>query len=98
MGEGLQNTQQISDRAFERNLIAIHEMVKMANQFGADEIVAVGTMALRTAKNANNFINQVKEQCGITIEIIPGEEEARLSFLAPRCRRRRAHLANIPCP
>jgi exopolyphosphatase/guanosine-5'-triphosphate,3'-diphosphate pyrophosphatase len=39
-------------------------------------------MALRSAKNTNDFIKQVAEQCGIKIKIIDGEEEARLSFLA----------------
>lgn len=81
LGEGLQRQNQISDAAIERNASAIGDLVKLAHKMGVEEILAIGTMALRTAENANKFIKLVKEKCGITVEIISGEEEARLSFL-----------------
>ena len=39
-------------------------------------------MALRNAKNADEFLDAVKKKSKIRVEIIPGEEEARLSYLA----------------
>lgn len=82
MGAGLHQTGIINEAALERNIQSIKKFVKIARDNEANEIVAVGTMALRTAKNANGFIEQAAEQCGIQIEIINGEEEARLSFVA----------------
>ena len=43
---------------------------------------AVGTMALRSAANSADFVKRVKDLCGVEVQIIPGEEEARLSYLA----------------
>jgi exopolyphosphatase/guanosine-5'-triphosphate,3'-diphosphate pyrophosphatase len=45
---------------------------------------AVGTAALRDADNREEFLRRAHERCGLDIAVIPGEEEARLSFLAVR--------------
>jgi exopolyphosphatase/guanosine-5'-triphosphate,3'-diphosphate pyrophosphatase len=39
-------------------------------------------MGLRTARNSQQFIDAVEQRCGNRIEIIPGEEEGRLAYLA----------------
>jgi exopolyphosphatase/guanosine-5'-triphosphate,3'-diphosphate pyrophosphatase len=49
---------------------------------GVQKIFAVGTSALREARNSEVFIRLVKERLGLSIEIISGQEEAQLSFLA----------------
>ena len=82
LGEGLRETGSISPEALERNAQAAAEFVKEAKEAGADDIRIVGTMALRTAKNAADFCARVKELAGIEPQVIPGEEEARLSFVA----------------
>jgi len=45
-------------------------------------IFAVGTNALREAKNSAEFLRLIKEKLNLSIEVISGEEEARLSYLA----------------
>jgi len=82
LGEKLQESGVISPEALERNAAAIAEMVAEAARNGVAGIAAVGTMALRTARNSKQFIDRVRELCGLTIEVIPGEEESRLSYLA----------------
>ncbi|OQX89021.1 phosphatase [candidate division KSB1 bacterium 4484_87] len=82
LGEGLQQTGEISQEAMKRNAQAIKKMVEEAKQMGVETIAAVGTMALRSAKNAAAFVEKVNQECGIAIEILPGEEEARLSYIA----------------
>ncbi len=82
LGEGLNQTKKISTKAMNRNLAVLGEMIDLARREGVEEIVAVGTMALRKAFNASDFIRQVHQKFGVTIEVISGEEEARLSFLA----------------
>lgn len=82
LGETLQATGDIGPDAMERNVTAIAEMVAEAAREGASAVAAVGTMALRTARNSKQFIDKVRERCGLAIEVIPGEEEGRLSYLA----------------
>jgi exopolyphosphatase/guanosine-5'-triphosphate,3'-diphosphate pyrophosphatase len=66
----------------ERTASAIEGFVRRALAYGADEIAAVGTQAMRTATNAGEFKIMVKKRCGIDIRTISGDEEAALSFLA----------------
>jgi exopolyphosphatase/guanosine-5'-triphosphate,3'-diphosphate pyrophosphatase len=57
-------------------------MVEEARQNEVEGIAAVGTAGMRTASNSSKLIDAVRERTGIEIEVIPGEEEARLAFLA----------------
>ena len=82
LGEGLDFTGAISPEAMERNVASVAAFAKQAKELGADRIVSVGTMALRKASNSAEFVEKVKKTCGIEVQIIPGEEEARLSYLA----------------
>ena len=82
LGEGLDSTGAISPEAMERNVASVAAFAKQAKELGADQIVSVGTMALRKASNSAEFVEKVKKTCGIEVQIIPGEEEARLSYLA----------------
>jgi exopolyphosphatase/guanosine-5'-triphosphate,3'-diphosphate pyrophosphatase len=45
-------------------------------------IAAVGTAGLRGAQNSAEFVASVQARCGIPIEVISGEEEARLAYRA----------------
>ena len=82
LGEGLAQTGRISDEALERNAQAVKEFADKARELGAEKIISVGTMALRSAANSADFVERVKELCDVDVQIIPGEEEARLSYLA----------------
>ncbi len=82
LGDKLQGSGIIHAEALERNAAAIADMVAEAARQGVTAIAAVGTMALRTARNSTQFIDRVRELCGLAIEVIPGEEESRLSYLA----------------
>lgn len=82
LGEGLLKHGKISEEAIERNITALKEFKLQAKKHEVKEIIAVGTMCLRTASNASQFINRVKNELDITIEVIDGKEEARLSYLA----------------
>lgn len=82
LGEGLDKTGKISPEAMERNVAAVSAFVLKARELSADQIVAVGTMALRNASNSEEFLSKVKARSGIEVKIIPSDEEARLSYLA----------------
>jgi exopolyphosphatase / guanosine-5'-triphosphate,3'-diphosphate pyrophosphatase len=82
LGEGIQETGAIAPAALERTAVAIAGMTAEAASNRALGVTVVGTMGLRTATNSQALIELVKEQTGATIEIISGEEESRLGFLA----------------
>jgi exopolyphosphatase/guanosine-5'-triphosphate,3'-diphosphate pyrophosphatase len=78
----LEKTGAISSDAMERTIDAIAGMAAEAKERQVTAIAAVGTMGMRTARNSQQFIDAVEQRCGIRIEIIPGEEEGRLAYLA----------------
>lgn len=90
LGEGLWESGVLSEAAMERNAQAVARFVKTAKEHSAEEIVCVGTMALRSAANGAEFVKRVRDLCGVEVCILPGEEEARLSYLAV--------LSGLPIP
>jgi exopolyphosphatase/guanosine-5'-triphosphate,3'-diphosphate pyrophosphatase len=54
---------------------------KVAHEVGAERIVTVATAAIRNAPNRDALLAAVGEVDGIDLEVLTGEEEARLSFV-----------------
>ena len=65
-----------------KNLLGPTTMVEEARSNGAVSIAAVGTAGLRIAPNRADLIDAVQERSGVGIDVISGEEEARLAYLA----------------
>ncbi|MGA7462800.1 MAG: Ppx/GppA phosphatase family protein [Candidatus Korobacteraceae bacterium] len=82
LGEGLDKTGEISPDAMERTVTAIAAMAAEAKQNNVAALAAVGTMGMRTARNSQQFIDAVEKRCGVKIEVIPGDEEGRLAYIA----------------
>ncbi|MDR3331637.1 MAG: Ppx/GppA family phosphatase [Synergistaceae bacterium] len=82
LGEGYEASGVLDTDAMERTAAAIEEMSREARSLGADEIAAVGTQAMRRARNAPLFIRDVEARCGVSIRAISGDEEAELSYMA----------------
>lgn len=84
LGEDLHVDGELSEAAIERTAARLKEFVERAQGLSADKIVAVGTMALRTAKNADEFTDLVKRRCKLRVEILDAEKEAGYAYLAAR--------------
>ncbi|HKC20912.1 MAG TPA: hypothetical protein VKB64_00245, partial [Gaiellaceae bacterium] len=82
LGDGLDESGRLQAGAIERTADAVAGMVAEAKRAGVLAIAAVGTAGLRIAPNAADFVEAVRARCGIEVEVIPGEEEARLAYLA----------------
>jgi exopolyphosphatase/guanosine-5'-triphosphate,3'-diphosphate pyrophosphatase len=82
LGEGLEEKGEIIPEAAERTASAIAGMADEARRNGVRAIVAVGTAGLRIAHNSAAVVTSIKASTGVSIEIISGEEESRLAYLA----------------
>jgi len=82
LGEGLDADRRLGGEPIARTAAAVEGMVDEARRDGVEEIAAVGTAGLRIASNSAAFVAAVHARSGITVEVIPGDEEARLAYLA----------------
>jgi exopolyphosphatase/guanosine-5'-triphosphate,3'-diphosphate pyrophosphatase len=81
LGEGVDANGRLSDEAMERVFDVLARYREAIDRRGAGEIVAVATSAVRDADNGEEFREQLRGRFGIDARTIPGEEEARLTFL-----------------
>lgn len=82
LGEGLAESGEIGPAAMERTVAAISDMVDAAKQNEVRAIAAVGTAGLRIARNSAAVVALIRARTGVSIEVISGEEESRLAYLA----------------
>ncbi len=82
LGEAMHG-QRLREAAIRRTLDALSEFQVLCRQYDVRTIAAVGTAALRNAVNRQEFVDRAKA-AGLTVRVISGDEEARLSFLAVR--------------
>lgn len=81
LGEGGISTGTITEASFSRGIEALSVFHQAIIEHRAESIRAVGTAALRSAANGQMFIDQVKSNTGIAVEIIDGDREASLIYL-----------------
>lgn len=82
LGEAVQANGILTREAMKRAVETLSQYLERCQAMRVQNIFAVGTNALREAKNSGEFLRLVKEKMNLSIEVISGEEEARLSFLA----------------
>jgi len=82
LGEGLREASALQPEPLRRTADAIVGMVAESRDAGAAEVAAVATAGMRQAGNSAELVEAVRDRCGVGIEIISGEEEARLAYLA----------------
>lgn len=80
LGEGIDRTKNFSEAALERTFAGIDEYVTILRRKGVESLRFCATSASRDAQNRALFVEGVRERLGIEPEIIPGTEEAALSF------------------
>ncbi|MCI5776738.1 MAG: hypothetical protein MR215_03780 [Bacteroidales bacterium] len=81
LGKGGINDGLITPEAIQRGLGAIENHVKSIAQVGGVErILAIGTSAMRSATNADEFVAAVKSRFGFDVKIISGDAEAQMVF------------------
>lgn len=83
LGEGLQQTGQLSEAGQQRALAVFVTLVQVCLSFGikVEDIYAVATAAVRESSNGRAFVGQVLATTGLNIHIISGEAEANFALL-----------------
>jgi exopolyphosphatase / guanosine-5'-triphosphate,3'-diphosphate pyrophosphatase len=81
LGDGVDSSGQLDDEAMERVFETLGDYRALIDAGEADEVVAVATSAVRDAENGEQFREELRRRFDIDARIIPGEEEARLTFL-----------------
>lgn len=81
LGEGLQKDGTLDSASMNRALEALSEMHQRIAHIPSEQVRAVGTNTLRVAKNGKAFLKEAERCLGTEIEIISGQEEARLIYL-----------------
>jgi exopolyphosphatase/guanosine-5'-triphosphate,3'-diphosphate pyrophosphatase len=80
LGEEVFDSGTISSKKAKDFLKTIKAFGLIADIFNVEKIRACATSAMRDAKNGKEIISSIKEDTGVEIEIISGDEEARLIF------------------
>ncbi|MCX8022156.1 MAG: Ppx/GppA family phosphatase [Syntrophorhabdaceae bacterium] len=82
LGEGVKETGYLTKGGMERTYNALRTYKGIIEANGVDEILCVGTSALREAKNSSYFIHMVQEKLGIPVRVIREREEAFYTYLS----------------
>ena len=81
LGQGVDATGKFDPEAIERTLTATRKYAEIIASKGVEKVRFCATSATRDASNRDLFIDGVREILGIEPEVIPGNEEAELSFI-----------------
>lgn len=80
LGQDVDRTGMLAPEAIERTLAATREYQGMLEEYGVTDVRFVATSASRDASNRDVFVDGVRVILGIEPEVVPGHEEAALSF------------------
>jgi exopolyphosphatase / guanosine-5'-triphosphate,3'-diphosphate pyrophosphatase len=84
LGDHLEDGNRLSVSVTRQLRAFVDEALQIAEDKGVEELLAFATSAVRDAANGDEVLSKVKDATGVAIRVLPGEEEARLTFLAAR--------------
>ncbi|HEY6080554.1 MAG TPA: hypothetical protein VIW29_17190 [Polyangiaceae bacterium] len=99
LGTEVQERGQLGDAAFRQALQAVAQLANYSRELGATTLIAVATSAIRDARNGSAFCSACREQLGVQVELLSGNEEAQLAYSGARSaintRARRVLVADV---
>jgi len=81
LGQGVDQNKSFHPDAITRTLSAVEKFAVLIASKGVEKVRFCATSATRDASNRELFTSGVKKILGVEVEVIPGEEEAALSFI-----------------
>ncbi|MFO0594165.1 MAG: Ppx/GppA phosphatase family protein [Myxococcaceae bacterium] len=80
LGKGVDQSKRLDPEAMETTLKTLERYAQEARDLGAAQIVVSATSAARDSSNGKDFIDAARTRAKLEVEIISGQEEARLSW------------------
>jgi len=71
----------LTDEACDRTMRALEDFLAISRAAGVEHVIAVGTSALRDAANGIELIERLRDELGIDVRVIDGEQEGHYAFL-----------------
>jgi exopolyphosphatase/guanosine-5'-triphosphate,3'-diphosphate pyrophosphatase len=84
LGEHLDADNRLTPDCAHRLHEFVREALQVAEDKGVHEMLAFATSAVRDAANGDELLAWIESETGVTIRVLPGPDEARLTFLAAR--------------
>jgi exopolyphosphatase / guanosine-5'-triphosphate,3'-diphosphate pyrophosphatase len=84
LGDHLEEGNRLSASVARGLRVFVEEALQIAEDKGVEELLAFATSAVRDATNGDEVLSSVRAGTGVDIRVLPGPEEARLTFLAAR--------------
>src|SRR5215471_1335680 len=84
LGENLDESNRLTESCAQRLRDFVYEALQIAEDKGVHEMVAFATSAVRDAANGDELLAQIEAETNVAIKVLPGPDEARLTFLAAR--------------
>lgn len=81
LGEGLAFSGKLKPEAIERTAQAIAAFAREAERENSSRLYVFATAAVRSSSNKDEFLKSVKSLCGVEVDVVSGDEEARLGIL-----------------
>ena len=85
LGQGVDATREFHPDALARTFAVCDEFAQIIRAHGAGKVRFVATSAARDITNRQLLIDGVRERLGVEVDVIPGQEEARLSSAGALC-------------
>jgi len=77
-------TGRLPEEAIEAGVAAVEQFQRSIRAAGAELVRAVATCAVREAANSSEFLDAVRRRTGVSVDVVSGDEEARLINLGVR--------------
>nr|WP_234034574.1 Ppx/GppA phosphatase family protein [Corynebacterium antarcticum] len=74
----------INEKGVKRLVKGVSEAAELTEQLNCEDILPFATSAIRSATNGQDVIDTVERETGVRLEVLSGEDEAKLTFLAVR--------------
>jgi exopolyphosphatase/guanosine-5'-triphosphate,3'-diphosphate pyrophosphatase len=81
IGREVRGAGALSEAKVRQEAAVVAAQVERARELGAVQVRAVATAAIRRASNGAALVDAVREACGLEIEVLSPEHEARLAFV-----------------
>lgn len=82
LGKDVFQTQHLPIPSFEKAAETLNSFQKIVQKFDTNDVVVKATSAVREAKNVDLFLKYIKNNTGLSIDVLSGQDEAQYVYLA----------------